>query len=135
MDDTLRGGYGGDDHLGMLLKKERSAYDVAGVRELLAGVRAAPPGHDAEAWTKLVVAAPSPALKRELLALAAETRVAAAAAPSSPAERLARLRAELARRGVQGFLVPRADEHQNEYVPSRAQRLAWLTGFTGSAGR
>ncbi|HXP31052.1 MAG TPA: aminopeptidase P family protein [Stellaceae bacterium] len=50
------------------------------------------------------------------------------------AEKLARLRAELARQGAQGFIVPRADEHQGEYVPARAQRLAWLTGFTGSAG-
>jgi Xaa-Pro aminopeptidase len=50
------------------------------------------------------------------------------------AERLARLRAELAHRGVHGFLVPRADEHQGEYVPPSAERLAWLTGFTGSAG-
>jgi Xaa-Pro aminopeptidase len=50
------------------------------------------------------------------------------------AERLAHLRAELARRGVDGFLVPRTDEYQGEYVPDSAQRLAWLTGFTGSAG-
>jgi Xaa-Pro aminopeptidase len=50
------------------------------------------------------------------------------------AEHLAALRGELARRGVQGFLVPRADEHQGEYVPANAERLAWLTGFTGSAG-
>src|ERR1700722_11116985 len=50
------------------------------------------------------------------------------------AEKLARLRAELARRGAQGFIVPRADEHQGEYVPPSADRLAWLTGFTGSAG-
>jgi Xaa-Pro aminopeptidase len=49
-------------------------------------------------------------------------------------ERLSRLRAELARRGVDGFLVPRTDEYQGEYVPASAQRLAWLTGFTGSAG-
>jgi Xaa-Pro aminopeptidase len=50
------------------------------------------------------------------------------------AERLSRLRAELARRGVDGVLVPRTDEYQGEYVPESAQRLAWLTGFTGSAG-
>src|SRR5579864_4344058 len=50
------------------------------------------------------------------------------------AERLASLRAELKRRGVSGFLVPRTDEYQGEYVPASAQRLAWLTGFTGSAG-
>ena len=50
------------------------------------------------------------------------------------AERLAALRAELARRGLEGFVVPLSDEHQGEYVARRSQRLAWLTGFTGSAG-
>ncbi len=54
--------------------------------------------------------------------------------PSRGAGRLASLRAELKRRGLDGFVVPRADEHQNEYVPAAAERLAWLTGFTGSAG-
>ncbi len=44
------------------------------------------------------------------------------------------LRAELARLGLDGFIVPRADEHLGEYVPPGAERLAWLTGFTGSAG-
>src|SRR5260221_13837563 len=55
------------------------------------------------------------------------------ASPCAP--RLAALRAELASRGLDGFLVPRSDEHQGEYVPKRAERLAWLTGFTGSAGQ
>lgn len=50
------------------------------------------------------------------------------------ARRLTALRAELARRGLAGVLVPRADEHQGEYVPPHAERLSWLTGFTGSAG-
>src|SRR5260370_12167175 len=53
---------------------------------------------------------------------------------STCAPRLAALRAELVRRGLDGFIVPRADEHQGEYVPKRAERLAWLTAFTGSAG-
>jgi Xaa-Pro aminopeptidase len=48
--------------------------------------------------------------------------------------RVQALRAELARRGLTGFIVPRADRHQNEYVPEADERLAWLTGFTGSAG-
>ncbi|MSP02371.1 MAG: aminopeptidase P family protein [Acetobacteraceae bacterium] len=48
--------------------------------------------------------------------------------------RLAALRFELARRDLHGFIVPRADEHLGEYVPASAERLAWLTGFTGSAG-
>jgi Xaa-Pro aminopeptidase len=54
---------------------------------------------------------------------------------SQCAARLSALRAELAARRLDGFLVPRADEHQGEYVPKRAERLAWLTGFTGSAGQ
>lgn len=52
----------------------------------------------------------------------------------SPAGRLAALRREIARLGVDGVLVPRADAHLGEYVPAAAERLAWLTGFTGSAG-
>src|SRR5438094_10375511 len=50
------------------------------------------------------------------------------------APRVAALRTELARRGLTGFIVPRSDRHQNEYVPASEERLAWLTGFTGSAG-
>ena len=48
--------------------------------------------------------------------------------------RIATLRAELARRGLDGFIVPRADRFQNEYVPPCDERLSWLTGFSGSAG-
>ena len=48
--------------------------------------------------------------------------------------RLAGLRAELARRGLDGFVIPHADRHQNEYLPPNEERLMWLTGFTGSAG-
>lgn len=58
-------------------------------------------------------------------------------AVSSPAQgpaRLAALRAALAGAGLAGFLVPRADAHQGEYVAARDERLQWLTGFTGSAG-
>ncbi|MDH3769863.1 MAG: aminopeptidase P family protein [Nitrospirota bacterium] len=44
------------------------------------------------------------------------------------------LRLELQRLELTGFIVPHADEYQNEYLPSCAERLAWLTGFTGSAG-
>jgi len=54
--------------------------------------------------------------------------------PSQGAPRLRALRAELARRGLDGFIVPRTDEFQSEYVPRCAERLAWLTGFTGSWG-
>lgn len=54
--------------------------------------------------------------------------------PEDGPPRLAALRAEMAKAGLAGFLVPRADAHQGEYVAPRDERLAWLTGFTGSAG-
>src|SRR5258705_13223295 len=49
--------------------------------------------------------------------------------------RLAAFREELARRKLTGFVIPRADQQQNEYVAASEERLAWLTGFTGSAGK
>jgi len=48
--------------------------------------------------------------------------------------RIAALRAELDRRGLDGLVVPRADRQQNEYLPASEERFAWITGFTGSAG-
>ncbi len=54
--------------------------------------------------------------------------------PDQGPARLAALRAELAASGLDGFIIPRADVHQGEYVAARDERLQWLTGFTGSAG-
>jgi len=54
--------------------------------------------------------------------------------PSKGPARLAALRAEMAREDLAGFIVPRADAHQGEYVADADKRLAWLTGFSGSAG-
>ena len=56
------------------------------------------------------------------------------ASPAQGPGRLAALRAALAKAGLSGFVVPRADAHQGEYVAARDERLQWLTGFTGSAG-
>ena len=54
--------------------------------------------------------------------------------PEQGPPRLKALRAEMQIEGLDGFLVPRADAHQGEYVAPRDERLSWLTGFTGSAG-
>jgi len=54
--------------------------------------------------------------------------------PEDGPPRLAALRREMAAQGIDAFLVPRADRFQGEYVAPRDERLAWLTGFTGSAG-
>src|SRR3546814_17345769 len=55
-------------------------------------------------------------------------------APQFARQRVTALRSRFAELGIDGFLVPRADEYQGEYVPASAERLAWLSGFTGSAG-
>ncbi len=59
---------------------------------------------------------------------------AVTARPEQGPPRLAALRARLAAEGLAGFIVPRADVHQGEYVAPHDERLGWLTGFTGSAG-
>jgi len=127
-------GYGGDAALARLLRAEHAGVSVTDVRALVAGVLAAAEGHDPAAWTRLVVPEPSAALRDQLLALKDVMAEPARPDHDATAARLDALRAELARRGLDGFLVPVADEHQGEYFPARARRLAWLTGFTGSAG-
>lgn len=100
------------------------------------GVAAAPEGLAGPEWVELITPDSDAELTEALTAWRAELATAEDGldvAPA-PAERLALLRAELARRGIDGFVVPRADEHQGEYVPRRSQRLGWLTGFSGSAG-
>lgn len=129
--------YQGDDALKTLLSKAGSTRSPAEIRELVAGVLAAPPALDARAWHILVAPKISDALAAQLDALAAEIAAArpqAAVQPKPPRARIDALRAEIARRKLDGFVLPRGDEHQGEYVSPRAERLAWLTGFTGSAG-
>ena len=58
----------------------------------------------------------------------------AQSAPEQGPPRLAALRAEMSSEKIDGFLVPRADAFQGEYVADCDARLGWLTGFTGSAG-
>jgi len=116
-----------------LLKAARSRLQPGDLPALLAGVSAAPEGLDPDAWMALVAPEVGPELKARLRPLYQAARQGGPA-PASTADRLQALRAELARRGLAGFVVPRSDEHQGEYVPPRAERLAWITGFGGSAG-
>jgi Xaa-Pro aminopeptidase len=101
------------------------------------GAAAAPARFGVHPGLDLVAPGADPALRAELERLAAATASAFAAdieGTGRARERLAALRAELGRRGLAAFVVPLTDEYQGEYLPRRAQRLAWLTGFTGSAG-
>ncbi len=137
---TMNGSALNRSELARLLHEARSEYHPEGLEALVAGVLGAPREVGAS-WHVLVADPVTPALAQALEALrrkmAADYRDGLgredfAILPS--AERLARLRRELAARRLDGFIVPRSDEHQGEYVPPRGQRLAWLTGFTGSAG-
>jgi Xaa-Pro aminopeptidase len=128
--------YDDAETLERLLRKAGSRYGLGELRELIAGIEAAPEPLDPDAWMTLVAAEPSEALKAQLRAFRVRLRTSRKDGNTREeiAARVAALRAELAQRGLDGFIVPRADEHQGEYVPARAERLAWITGFTGSAG-
>jgi Xaa-Pro aminopeptidase len=126
--------------LARTLKAAGSTLDFAGVEALVAGILAAPE-EIGTSWHALVADPTPPELAASLEALKAHLAVDHRSgvepedfARMPRAERLMLLRERLAVDGLAGFIIPRADEHQGEYVPLCGQRLAWLTGFTGSAG-
>ena len=122
-----------DAQLEPLLRQSGSSLTAAELRELARGVAAAPAALDPDAWMCLVAPAMDEASKARLRDLLEEVSESGGD-DRVPAARLAALREELERRGLDGLIVPHADEHQGEYMPARAKRLAWLTGFSGSAG-
>ncbi len=122
------------NQLDALLRQAGSRFDAASLDALIVGVLAAPEGEKPQIWMELVAKQASTALQSALAARKQCLQSRKSAEALAPKDRLPALRAELKRLGLQGFLVPRADEHQGEYVPARAGRLAWLTGFDGSAG-
>ena len=124
------------DNVLALLRKRGRSPEPAALDSLMRGVAAAPEGLSGPEWVELVDPSADAELTTALSAWRAELAAAddGLEASPAPASRLADLRAELRRRGLDGFIVPRADEHQGEYVPRRSQRLGWLTGFSGSAG-
>src|SRR5260370_15219843 len=123
-----------DDVLELLRQRGRH-LDPSALDALMRGVAAAPEGLAGPEWVELIDPQADPELTKALTAWRAELATAddGLDATPAPAARLAALRAELKRRDLSGFVVPRADEHPGEHVPRRSQRLAWLTGFSGSA--
>src|SRR5262249_4773868 len=99
---SCRDAFQGEEALERLLRKAGSTYSGADLPALLAGVGAAPPGEDPDAWMELVAAAPSDALKAQLRAFRAQLANDRPAATSA-AERVDAVRAELKRRGLAGF--------------------------------
>ena len=127
--------------LARLLKSGEHTASMEDIEDFIAGLAAAPgptlPGHDGSAESLALVAPePDSELGRGLARLVKDRaeRFERELAENRSHERVAALRAELAKRDLDGFVVPLADEHNNEFLPKRARRLAWLTGFTGSAG-
>jgi Xaa-Pro aminopeptidase len=122
-----------DSALARLLAAAGIERPVAEIHDLIRGVAAAPVGPEPDAWLDLVAPPEATELRAYLRELKSRVATASEPEPTVP-ERMRRLRAELEARKLDGLIVPLADEHRNEYVPGSAQRLAWLTGFTGSAG-
>jgi Xaa-Pro aminopeptidase len=122
--------------LAKLLHEAGVSTPPAEAEALLAGIAAAPPSAEGYTGVSLMGDIRAP-YRLRIEALAAERAAHFAEdleRPGATGERLAALRAELKRHSLDGFVIPLNDEYHGEYVPRRAQRLAWLTGFTGSAG-
>ena len=107
-----------DDVLHLLRRLGRNP-DASALESPMRGVAAAPEGLAGPEWVDLVDPAADAELTRALKAWREELAQADDGLGTSPApvSRLAALRAELRQRGLDGFVVPRADEHQGEYVP------------------
>ena len=128
------------DGLSQALIENQIDLPVTAVRDIIRGVAAAP-GPDCaigatDNWHALIGDRVSPNLANILsVELARVRKINDGITESfSTSKRLTNLRQILATQKISGFVIPLADEHQGEYVPKFAQRLAWLTGFTGSAG-
>ena len=102
-----------------LLRKRGLSADPAALDALMRGIAAAPESLSGPEWTELVDPAADAELTKALSVWRAELAAADDGLQASPAPpaRLADLRAELKQRGLDGFVVPRADEHQGESVP------------------
>ncbi len=136
---------GSDRNLEDLLAESGGGLAAEEVLAILAGVAAAPRerarkrewepagGADRPRWLSLIAPAADRHLAAKLGALEAELRAARPAEPPA-AERITALRAGMEAQKLDGFVVPVGDEFQGEYPARRARRLAWLSGFTGSAG-
>ena len=120
-----------------LLCDLHGGLSAQGARDWVAGVAASPDRFGTRQGLDLLTAGAPPdkaaQVAREVDALATHWRDGLGDRQHS-GERLARLREEIAAQELDGFIVPMTDAHQGEYLPRQAERLAWLTGFTGSAG-
>lgn len=127
-----------DRKLDQDLRSTDARVDVVGAREIFRGIATTPVADDEDAWRTLIAPQASPELIEDLRDL--RERVLGSIPDDglshtrTDPKRIAALRKELKRRDLDGFIVPKADEHQGEFVARRSERLQWATGFSGSAG-
>jgi Xaa-Pro aminopeptidase len=126
-----------DRDLDRLLRENNARVDMVSAREILRGVLAAPDTSEAQ-WLTLI----APGANADVIAALNDlnTRIRASliddglSRRTTDPERIQALRQEMKRRDLDAFIVPKADEHQGEFIARRSERLQWLTAFTGSAG-
>ena len=130
-----------NDALGPLIEEAGIELSLEAIQDIIKGVAAGPASDGAigapDSWLRLIGLSIPPKLEKALTSELAHNLAAddgLAADPISAGKRVESLRQKLSSQNIAGFIIPLADEHQGEYVPKNAQRLAWLTGFTGSAG-
>ena len=127
-----------DRDLDRLLRDSGARVDMVSAREILRGVLASPAAGDDNAWISLIAPDADDEVIDALRDLNERIRSTllddGLARRTTDPERLAELRKELKRRDLDAFIVPKADEHQGEFVAKRSERLQWLTAFSGSAG-
>ena len=121
--------------LNSLLKRHNISMSLSEVFAIVDGVNASALSQTDDGWVSMVSHSVSAELRLTLCELR-EQRLRSFSRKTSDAseQRLCLLRKVMDEQNLDGFLLPRADEYQSEYLPRSSQRLAWLTGFDGSAG-
>jgi len=125
------------DLIQRFLSESRPGLSATEARDRLAAIAAAPALHDPASVSHLIAPEPSPELEHELCGEFSRRRAGYESDVLDRVQchdRLAEVRAELAGRNLDGFIVPREDEYLGEWVPPHGKRLCWLTGFTGTFG-
>ncbi len=127
-----------DRNVDRLLRDAGARVDLVGARELIRGLLATPAQSDDAALSSLIAPKADAVLLEALRDLRDRIQESFAddglARRKTEPNRVADVRAALKRQNLNGFIVPKADEHQGEFIARHAERLMWLTGFSGSAG-
>ncbi len=126
--------YKGDDNLEKLLLEHSSDYSLSDIYNFVSSVLATPENSVfPQAWTELITK--DAEFSEQLSALKAQIFSTKEKDNSSIQSRVSDLRSEMDEQEIDGFIVPRSDEYQGEYVSAQAERLEYITGFGGSAGQ